>query len=259
MVEHVASIDDPRLADYRHVGDPQWLREQGLFVAEGRLIVRRALEHQSLQIKSILVTPAAYAAMTHESTPAPVYVVPQQVLNEVTGFNFHRGSLAIVHRPGDRAVGEVAAGSRVLALEGVGNPDNVGGLFRVAAAFGVGGILLDPSSGDPFYRKAIRTSMGSTLTVPFARDRSWPAALASCRGAGYRILALTPRAAAVPIRSVEISPADRLVLVAGAEGPGLTERTLQQADLQVRIPIAPAVDSLNVTVAAAIALARFAE
>ena len=255
MAEHVASIDDPRLADYRHVGDPRWLREQGLFVAEGRLIVQRAVEHRRLRIKSILATPAAYAAMVPQNAPAPIYVAPQQILDAVTGINFHRGSLAIVHRPQERAVGDLVTGTRLLAIEGVGNPDNVGGLFRAAAAFGVDGILLDPSSGDPFYRKAVRTSMGSTLSVPFARDPGWPAALAICRAACYRVLALTPRATAKPIGSVRVAPADRLLVMVGGEGAGLTEGAMDLADLQVRIPTTDAVDSLNVTVAAGIALA----
>lgn len=255
MAEHVASIDDPRLSDYRHVGDPRWLAEQGLFVAEGRLVVQRVLEHSDLRVRSVLLTPAAYAAQAPVTAAAPIYVAPQAVVNEVTGIHFHRGCLAIVHRPRERAVEEVLAGRRVLALEGVGNPDNIGGLFRVAAAFGVAAVLLDPSSADPFYRKAIRTSMGSTLAVPFARGSNWPAAIESCRAAGYQILALTPHPTATPIGSVDIGPEDRLVVMAGAEGPGLSKMTLERADLQLRIPIDDRVDSLNVTVAVGIALA----
>lgn len=251
----VASADDPRLADYRHVGEPEWLREHQLLVAEGRLVVQRVLEQPALRIKSILVTPAAEAAIDPGTTSSPIYVAPPAVVHEVTGFNFHRGCLAIVHRPQPRATSDVITGRRLLALEGVGNPDNVGGLFRVAAAFGVNGILLDGSSGDPYYRKAVRTSMGSSFTVPFARCVDWPASLEACRAAGYRILALTPRRSAVPIEDVTLSAADRVVLVAGAEGPGLDPATIAQADLAVRIPIAETVDSLNVVVAAGIALA----
>jgi tRNA G18 (ribose-2'-O)-methylase SpoU len=255
VVERIDSIDDPRLADYQHVGDPPWLRQRRFFVAEGRLVVQRALAQPSVQIHSILVTPAAHAAMVPGASSVPTYVVSQAVMNQVTGFNFHRGCLAIVHRPDDRTVEEVATGPCLLALEGVGNPDNVGGLFRVAAAFGVKGILLDPASGDPYYRKALRTSMGSTLTVPFARDPAWPRSLESCRAGGYRIVALTPRPSAVPIGSVDLSSGERLVLMAGAEGHGLTDVALEHADLQVRIPIAEGVDSLNVVVATGIALA----
>jgi tRNA G18 (ribose-2'-O)-methylase SpoU len=255
VVEQIDSIDDPRLGDYRHVADPSWLRAHGLFVAEGRLVVERLLDRDGFRIKSILLTPAASAAMPQVTRAAQVYVAPQGVVNEVTGFNFHRGCLAIVHRPAEAALEDFMARRRLLALEGVGNPDNVGGLFRVAAAFGVDGVLLDMASGDPFYRKAIRTSMGATLSLPFARDASWPAGLDALRSAGYRILALTPRSDATPIRSIPRSPGDRFVLLAGAEGPGLTDAAMARADVQVRIPIVQAVDSLNVTVAAGIALA----
>ena len=255
MVEPIDSIDDPRLADYRHVAEPAWLREQGVFVAEGRLVVQRLLERDSFRIKSILLTPAAYAALGPATEAAAIYVVSQAVVNAITGINFHRGCLAIVHRPVELTLADLIPGRRLLALEGVGNPDNMGGLFRVAAAFAVHGVLLGPACADPLYRKAIRTSMGATLSVPFATDAGWPAALETCRAAGYRILALTPRPGATPIRSIAVSPDDRLLLLAGAEGGGLTDAALQCADVQVRIPIAPSVDSLNVTVAAGIALA----
>lgn len=255
MVEPIDSIDDPRLADYRRVAEPAWLRDQGLFVAEGRLVVQRLLERAGFRIKSILLTPAAYAAIGPGLNAATVYVVPQAVVNEVTGINFHRGCLAIVHLPAESALTDLLTGRRLLALEGVGNPDNLGGLFRVAAAFAVNGVLLGPACADPFYRKAIRTSMGAALSLPFARDEAWPSALERCRSAGYRILALTPRPGATPIRSVAVSPDDRLLLLAGAEGSGLTDAALRCADVQVRIPIASSVDSLNVTVAAGIALA----
>jgi tRNA G18 (ribose-2'-O)-methylase SpoU len=149
---------------------------------------------------------------------------------------------------------------RVLALECVGNPDNVGGLFRVAAAFGVGGVLLDHASGDPLYRKAIRTSMGASLQIPFARVARWWPALDSLRAAGAEILALTPHPDAAPIRKVagEVSSNRQLILLLGAEGPGLSLESLAQADRQVRIPLAPGIDSLNVAVAGGIALSAFA-
>ena len=254
--------NDPRIADYAHVGDPAWLLEQGLLVAEGRLVVRRLIESRAFSIRSILVTPAARTALSDLLDPAlPVYVCEQDVMNTVAGFNFHRGCLALAVRPPAAGRLERFAGmSRILALEGVNNPDNVGGLFRVAAAFGVGGVLLDHASGDPLYRKAIRTSMGASLQLPSARVARWWSALDSLRTAGAEVLALTPQREAAPLWKVarELSPDRRLILLLGAEGPGLSAESLAHADRRVRIPIAAGVDSLNVAVAGGIALSAFA-
>jgi tRNA G18 (ribose-2'-O)-methylase SpoU len=248
--------EDPRLRDYAHVGDPAWLTAHGLFVAEGRLVVKRLIDRGNFRIASVLLTPAALKGFGGGiQTDAPVFVVRPEVLESVTGFNFHRGCLALAHRPPAVAQPTFLSATRLLALEGVGNPDNVGGLFRVAAAFGVDGVLLDPASGDPFYRKAIRTSMGAVLTLPFARLEPWPAALAAYRSRGWTIAALTPRAAAQPLAEFARAASAPLVLLVGAEGAGLTPAALAAADVLVRIPIAPGVDSLNVTVAAGIALA----
>ena len=145
----------------------------------------------------------------------------------------------------------------MLALEAVGNPDNVGGLFRVAAAFQAGGVLLDPRSGDPLYRKAIRTSMGAALRVPFTTSRAWLDDLRWLQRSGTMLLALTPDPAAATLKTFAagIPPEQRLVLMLGAEEPGLSAPARDAADARVRIPIAPDVDSLNVVVAAGIALA----
>jgi tRNA G18 (ribose-2'-O)-methylase SpoU len=254
----VIHASDPRIAEYAHVGEPGWLLQQGLFVAEGRLVVRRLIEAGSFTIRSILVTPAAQAALADLLLPGlTVHVCEQQTMNTVAGFNFHRGCLALAVRP---AAGEpfmrFAGARRLLALEGVGNPDNVGGLFRVAAAFGADGVLLDATSGDPLYRKAIRTSMGASLSVPFAKADPWWPGLRSLRAAGARVLALTPHINATPLsKAVPALRDERLVLLLGAEGAGLSAASLREADLHVRIPIAATVDSLNVAVAAGIALA----
>lgn len=258
MPSRVERPDDPRLSEYAHVGDPAWLEARGLFVAEGRLVVRRLLESGRFRIDSVLLTPAALAALGGAlATDAPVHVAEQDVLNQVTGFNFHRGCLAIARRPVPTAHPAFVDARRLLALEGVGNPDNVGGLFRVAAAFGVDGVLLDPASGDPFYRKAVRTSMGAVLGLPFRRLEPWPAALDAYRSRGFRLVALTPRPDATPLAEYAGGEGRgaRLIVLAGAEGSGLDDATLAMADAMVRIPIAPGVDSLNVTVAAGIALA----
>ena len=256
----MAGADDERLEPYRHVGSPDWLLARQLFVAEGRLVVQRLLAAGTHPIESILVTSAARHALEDELErfPGDVYVCDPIVLERVTGFNFHRGCLALARRGEARSAESLAGGRRLVALEGVSNPDNVGGIFRAAAALGVDGILLDPLSGDPLYRKAIRTSMGAVLTLPWARAACWPGVLASFRDAGWRVVALTPSASALAIAEYAstIETGSRLLLLAGAEGEGLWAAALDAADVCVRIPITHRVNSLNVVVAAAIALER---
>jgi tRNA G18 (ribose-2'-O)-methylase SpoU len=255
VIQPIARADDPAIGAYAHVGDHVWLRENGLFVAEGRLVVRRLLAFGRFPIHSVLLTPAALDSFGGAiDTEAPVFIADPDVLRQVTGFNFHRGCLALAARPGREASSRFADARLLLALEGVGNPDNVGGLFRVAAAFGVDGVLLDPASGDPFYRKAVRTSMGAVLSVPFERVTPWPAGLDDYRTMGFEVIAMTPRADAVPIGDVATRIDSPLIVMVGSEGPGLSETALALADMRVRIPIASEVDSLNVVVAAGIGL-----
>jgi tRNA G18 (ribose-2'-O)-methylase SpoU len=260
MFQWVASPDDPRLDPYRHVGDAGWLRAQDLFVAEGRLIAARLLELEAYRIVSMLVNSAAHEALRDRlaGSEANVYVCGDEVLAGVTGFNFHRGCLAIVRRPAPTPPERFLTASRLLALEGVGNPDNVGGLFRTAAAFGMDALLLNGTTGDPFYRKSVRTSMGAVLRLPFATVREWPAGLEPFRRAGFTIVALTPGPGAMPLDrfATTIPTPARIVVVVGAEGPGLAAGTMEMADARVRIPIDDAVDSLNVVVAAGVALER---
>ena len=255
-----ADAHDSKLEPYRHVGDPAWLLARQLFVAEGRLVVERLLASGEHAFESVAVTPAAYAALKSRLDAAlcDVYVAEPAALESVTGFNFHRGCLALVRRPPERALADLLDGRRLVALEGVGNPDNVGGIFRTAAALGASGVVLDPACGDPLYRKAIRTSMGATLSLPWVRAPAWRGALAALQHAGFRIAALTPAAGAASIEDFarSVGPADRVVIALGAEGPGLSEDTLQHADVRVRIPIASTVDSLNVVIAGGIALDR---
>ena len=245
---------------YRLVGDPAALERAGLFVAEGRLIVERLLLRGAFRVHSVAVTPAAAAALAPvfaQRRDVPVHVCPPRHLEALTGFDFHRGCLALAWRPAAiLAVDGMVEASRLLAVEGVGNPDNVGGLFRVAFALGVDAVLLDRTTGDPLYRKAIRTSMGATLQIPFTRLPAWGEDLETLRARGFRVLAMTPHPDAMPIDEVRIVDGDRIVLVAGSEGFGLTAGTFTHADLSIRIPIDPRADSLNVVVAAAIALNR---
>ena len=252
----VASLDDMRIAAYRHIAAPDQLLDLGLFVAEGRLVVRRLIDLQHWAIESILVTQPAADALADilPKTNAPVYVAGQAVMNGIAGFNIHRGCLALVRRPPTPTLDRIAAGplARVLVLEGVNNPDNVGGLFRSAAAFGIELVVLGPDSGDPLYRKAIRTSMGATLSVPFVQAPQWPGAIRDLRTDGFTVVALTPAMSAAPLE--EVFPHAKLALLVGAEGAGLTEDAMRTATLRIRIPTTADVDSLNVTTAASIAM-----
>lgn len=252
----VDSLDDPRVAGYRAVADPERLNQLGVFVAEGRLVVRRLIDLRHWAIQSILLTQAAADNLADvlPRTTAPIYRVAQVAMNDIAGFNIHRGCLALVERPATPALDRIAAGhlSRVLVLEGVNNPDNVGGLFRSAAAFGIELVVLGPNTGDPLYRKAVRTSMAATLTVPFATAPQWPAAITDLRTDGFSVIALTPALSAAPLE--EIRPVARLALLVGSEGEGLTRTALDTATLTARIPMTPAIDSLNVTTAASIAM-----
>lgn len=261
----IDSLDDPRAADYQHLADHQHMLDRGLFIAEGRLVVRRLLELRQWTIESILLTAAALDNLRDviPQAKAPVYLVDQALMNAIAGFNIHRGCLALAHR---RKVEPIPTAaniapalgvpigplSRVLLLEGVNNPDNVGGLFRTAAAFGVELVVLGPSCGDPLYRKAIRTSMAATLVVPFITAPEWPGAITELRTDGFTVAALTPHPDAMPLRDL---PADaKLALIVGAEGDGLTEAAMAAASVRVCIPMTLAVDSLNVTTAASIAM-----
>jgi tRNA G18 (ribose-2'-O)-methylase SpoU len=259
---HIESAADPRLDAFRLVGDPAELGRRGLVVVEGRLVVARLLTETTLQVEALLLTAGAARAMdailARVANSIEVLVVPQPWMQGITGFNLHRGSIAIARRPPAIDVATlIAAGARrLLVLEGVNNPDNIGGLFRTARAFGVQGLVLGPGCGDPLYRKAIRVSCGAALVVPFAHDPDWPRSLGILRQHGIELAALSPNPALPSIDEIVKSraPGRGLALLLGAEGPGLTDAARACADVVVRIPIDEASDSLNVTVAAGIAL-----
>lgn len=258
-------IEDPtdnRLDDYRNVPDPELIRRRGIFVAEGRLVVRRLLAESRLTARSVMLTEPARESLADvlaARPDLPVYVVPPQVMNGITGFNIHRGCLAIGERPREASWREIIAGGEtIVVLERVANADNVGGVFRNAAAFGASAVLLDGVSTDPLYRKAIRTSMGAALRVPFARAEPWPGVLHELRERGFATVALTPASSALPIRATVAAVGPRRVaLVLGHEGEGLTEAALDACELRARIPISSNVDSLNVATAAAIGFYEF--
>lgn len=261
-VEQVHRADDPRVAGYRAVRDGELLRTLGLFVAEGRHIVRRVIEDDRYRVQSLFVNDAALNGLELVlgllDPHVPIFAGDAAVLAAVAGYEVHRGCLALVHRPPPLSVDRLTESAAMLVvLEGVSNPDNVGGIFRNAAAFCADGVLLSPTCCDPLYRKAIRTSMGSTLAVPFARvdHGDWPRALTGLRIAGFTLVALTPREPSEPIESFVTRPrGERLALILGTEGNGLTPAVEAAADRRVRISISDSVDSLNVAVAAAIAL-----
>jgi tRNA G18 (ribose-2'-O)-methylase SpoU len=250
-------LNQPSIDEYRLLGDPDGLARAGLFVAEGRLVVRRLLANNRFLARSILVTEAARDAMREvlDRTRTPVFVVDQQTMNGIAGFNIHRGCLALAERPASATLADLALENArlVVVLEGVNNPDNVGGIFRSASAFAADAVILGPSCSDPFYRKSIRTSMAATLDVPFAEAGAWPQAIADLRTRGFTVLALTPAASAIPIEQAPRN-LERVAILVGAEGHGLSEAAMTAADYRVRIPMPGTADSLNVTVAASIAM-----
>jgi len=260
-VETVEDPEDPRLADYREIRDAERRRRDGTFIAEGRQVVRRLLSAGRYRVRSALVTPPALHALGEALAAAqvPTYLVRQDVVEAVVGIEFHHGCLAAGERgaePAAEAVLAEALRPRLMVLEGLGDSSNVGALFRNALAFGVGAVFLAPGTADPLYRKAIRVSSGATVALPFARLADWPRDLERLRDAGYTVLALTPRAEAVDIGELGAGrplPA-RVALLVGTEGRGLSAEALAAADLQVRIPMAPEMDSLNVAAAGAVAL-----
>jgi tRNA G18 (ribose-2'-O)-methylase SpoU len=251
--------DDIRIAEYRNIPDPDLILRYGLFVAEGRYVVERLLTRSRFETRSVLVTEPAMAALKdvlETRGELPVYLVPKPLMNSITGFNIHQGCLAIGARPPAGSALEIAAhAQRLIILEHVSDADNVGSICRNAAAFHVDGLLLGPSCTDPLYRKAIRTSMGASLTLPFAEIRPWPEAIHRLRDDGFAIIALTPRQTAPALRDVvALTAGRRIALVLGHEGNGLSDAALQTCDYQARIPVAPEIDSINVATAAAIAL-----
>jgi tRNA G18 (ribose-2'-O)-methylase SpoU len=264
----VGQADDTRLADYTRLTDAS-LRthleaEHGLFIAEGTKVITRAVA-AGYPVRSLLLgrsrlgdLPALAGLLVPAA--APVYVVPDEVAETLTGFRVHRGALASLGRRPLPAVREVtAAARRVVVLEDLVDHGNVGAIFRCAAALGIDALVLSPRCADPLYRRSVKVSMGAVFAIPYARMTDWFDGLAELRATGFRILALTPDERAVPADSA-LGPAgpDRVALLLGTEGDGLSARWLDEADEPVRIPMNPAaraagVDSLNVVAAAAIA------
>jgi tRNA G18 (ribose-2'-O)-methylase SpoU len=254
----VTDADDPRLADYRDLRDVQLRQsleaEHGLFLAEGEKVVRRAVE-AGFTPRSFLMAPRWLEGLSDvlSRSDAPVYVVSEALAEEITGFHVHRGALASLARRPLPSVEAVLAGARsVLVLEDIVDHTNVGAIFRSGAALGFDAVLLAPRCADPLYRRAIKVGMGAVFSTPWTRLPDWYDALPSLGARGFTTVALTLSSDAVPIEEAVVG-VDRLALVLGSEGHGLSSRWESSADRRAIIPMAAGIDSLNVAAASAVA------
>lgn len=257
-VHEITDPDDPRIADYRALTDVElrtrWEPPHGLFIAEGELVLRRALR-AGYPPRSFLVDAKRVDQLADLDTgDAPVYAATPDVLERATGFHVHRGVLASFRRiPLPTVADLLATARRVVILEDVNNHTNLGAIFRAVAALGVDAVLLSPSCADPLYRRSVRVSMGEVFAVPYAKLEPWPDGLAQVRAAGFTVLAMTPADDAVPIQRLTGDQRARSALLLGAEGPGLSRAALAASDVRVVIPMRRNVDSLNVAAATAVA------
>lgn len=265
MVVPVSDPDDPRLVELSGLTDAEARArteaQHGCFVAEGLLAVEAVLG-SAHPLRSLLVAENKIDRVTELLTSAsappdlPVYVGSRSLLRSVTGFDIHRGVVASAGRlPLRRPEELLAATDRVVVVEGVNDHENLGALFRNAAAFGAGAVLLDPTCADPLYRRSVRVSVGHVLRVPWTRIPAAPPGIEQIRAAGHAVLALTPTGDTTVHEAARRWRGAPLAWAVGAEGPGLGAEALASADARVRIPLASAVDSLNVATAAAVAFA----
>jgi tRNA G18 (ribose-2'-O)-methylase SpoU len=255
-VTPIADPADPRLDDFRDLTTadrrPDRPGGKGLVIAEGTVVVRRMLA-SPYPVRSLLGVERRIAELDAEvDSRTAAYVTSAEVMAEVVGFHLNRGVLAVADRAEPWTLADLAARSRRLAvLEGVGDHENLGALFRNVAALGFDGVILGPGCSDPLYRRSVRVSMGHVLGVPFTSAKSWPGALEFLREKGFQVLALTPGPDSVALNEVVVNGPVAVLL--GSEGPGLTDEAIRAADHAVRIPMAGGVDSLNVATAGAVA------
>lgn len=254
----VEDAGDERLADYRDLRDVELRKhmeaEHGLFLAEGAKVVRRAVE-AGFEVRSFLMAPRWLAGLSDvlDRSDAPCWVVSEALAEQVTGFHVHRGALASLERRPLPPVEEVLAAARtVIVLENVVDHTNVGAVFRSAAALGVDGVLLAPRCADPLYRRAVKVAMGAVFSVPYARFPTWYDALPTVSAAGFTTVALTLGDDAVDVEEA-VAGLDKVALVLGTEGEGLSGRWQRAADRRATIPMRPGIDSLNVAAATAVA------
>lgn len=257
----VADAADERLADYVRLRETTLRRqlenEGGLFIAEGAKIIRRAVE-AGYQPRSFLLAERWLPGLADllDATEAPVYVVSEEVAELVTGFHVHRGALASMHRHTRWSLEDLLDAQRLVVCEDIVDHTNVGAIVRSAAALGWDGVLLAPRAADPLYRRAIKTSMGAVLEMPWARFADWRHDLPRLQAAGFEVvaMALSPDAVSLPDYAADLRARPRpIALLLGTEGDGLSSRWLGQADIVVRIDMARGIDSLNVAAAAAVA------
>ncbi|WP_322919313.1 TrmH family RNA methyltransferase [Nocardioides renjunii] len=254
----ITDPDDPRLADYRDLRDVELRKsleaEHGLFLAEGEKVVRRALE-AGHEARSFLMAPRWLDGLADvlAGSGGTCFVMPEPLIEQVTGFHVHRGALASLHRRPLPTVEEVLAGARsVLVLEDLVDHTNVGAAFRSGAALGFDAVLLAPRCADPLYRRAVKVGMGAVFATPWTRLPDWYDALPDLSGRGFTTVALTLSADSVPIEDA-VAGVDRLALVLGSEGHGLSTRWETSADRRATIPMRAGIDSLNVAAADAVA------
>jgi tRNA G18 (ribose-2'-O)-methylase SpoU len=259
----VVDITDPgdaRVDDFRDLNSvdrrPDLPTGKGLVIAEGVLVVQRMLASR-FAAHACLGTDRRLDELHTDlaEVDIPYYRASAEVMADVVGFHLNRGVLAAARRPADLTLAEVLTGARTVAvLEGVNDHENLGAIFRNAAGLGVDAVVFGPGCADPLYRRAVRVSMGHVLLVPFARAANWPADLDALRGNGFRLLAMTPDPKARALaHEVDNLGDEKVAVLVGAEGPGLTETAMRAADVRVRIPMSRGTDSLNVATAAALA------
>lgn len=263
-MEKIDDPDDPRFDDYRHLTDAAARRSvtptespHGIFVSEGLMALHQLLA-SGIAIRSVLLTPSRADHADDIPSSVPVLIAERRTLERVCGYDVHRGVLAAADRPEPAAPARLISESqRILVLEGVSDNENVGALFRNAAAFGFDAVLMDRACTDPFYRRSIRVSSGWSMRIPHARVSDTASALSLLHSNGTRTLALTPSTDATAVDELASSAllADPVALIVGTEGAGLTEATIDACDRAVRVPMAGNVDSLNVATSFAVVAA----
>ncbi|MGW4445737.1 TrmH family RNA methyltransferase [Streptomyces sp. NPDC004682] len=251
--------DDPRLHDYTNLTDVELRRRrepaEGLFIAEGEKVIRRA-RAAGYDTRSMLLTPKWAEAMRDviDELPAPVYCVSPELAERVTGYHVHRGALASMGRkPLPTAAEVLAPARRVAVFEDMVDHANLGAAFRNAAALGVDAVLLTPRCADPLYRRAVKVSMGAVFSVPYARFDSWPQDAGTLHDAGFVIAALCLGPDSITLDELAAADHEKLALMLGTEGEGLSRAAMNAADKLVRIPMSAGIDSLNVAAASAVA------